>query len=154
MVSGLPDHYRGVDVAYQALAQMIVRQKYGGADLVAGQKVITPSTYDLLLTVDGKGVIYGGLLWLDYTFSQANDEVVLVVDGTILTGLSHLRLSTYGVDKPGAYPVFINKYDGVNFIYSVGLGFGLTFETQVKLYYNETYGRDPTVFYRLMYALV
>ena len=30
MASGLPDYYRGVDVAYQALSEMIVRPKYGG----------------------------------------------------------------------------------------------------------------------------
>lgn len=154
MASGLPDYFSGVDIAYQALAQVTNRPKYGGAFLTGSVMTVTPSDDTDLIVVSGKGMIYGGLVWLDYTYSQANDEVIIQIDQYNLNDLSFLRLNNYNIQRDRTFPVTLNTYDPTNYIYSVGISFGITFETEVKVIYKETYGRDPTVFYRLVYALI
>jgi len=154
MASGLPDYYRGVDVAYQALAQMIVRPKYGGALLAWGSKYCTANTQNTLVGIAGKGMVYGGAVWLDYTSTQSNSQVWLGIDGYTLTNLSFERLVQYGIDKPRSWPVSVNKKDSVNWVYSVGISYGITFETQVVLAYLEEHGTRPTVHYRLVYSLI
>lgn len=154
MASGLPDHYRGVDVAYQALAQMIVRPKYGGALLESGSEAVGANTSVLLALGLGKGMIYGGNVWLDAAASQANSEVQLTIDGVIITTLSFLRLNEYRIVNPRTSVVTLNRYDPVSHIYSVGISYGVTFETYVMLVYKETHGNTPTAHYRLVYSLI
>lgn len=154
MASGLPDYYRGVDVTYQTLSQMITRPKYGGALLAWGSLEVTANVQNTLCGVAGKGMVYGGVVWLDYTLSQANSQVWLGIDTYTVTNLSMLRLNAYSVNRPRSWPVSILKYDSVNYIYSVGISYGLTFEKQLVLAYYEQNGFTPTVHYRLIYALI
>lgn len=154
MASGKNDYYRGVDVSYQALAQMIVRPKYGGALLAWGSETLTANIQNTLCGINGKGMIYGGVVWLDYTLTQAQSEVWLGIDGYTLTNLSFLRLKDYSIQQPRSWPVTLLKYDGTEFIYSVGISYGITFETQLVLAYYEKNGFTPTVHYRLVYALI
>lgn len=154
MTSGLPDYYRGVDIAFQALSEVTNRPKYGGAILAWGSLAVTASVQNTLVGISGKGMIYGGAVWLDYTLTQANSQVWLGIDGYTVTNLSFLRLSDYNILKARSWPVSLLKYDGVSFIYSVGISYGVTFETELVLAYYEQHGTTPTVHYRLVYALI
>ena len=154
MASGLPDYYRGVDIAYQALSQMIVRPKYGGALQTKGQLVVDASVPTRLANIVGKGVLYGGVVWLDPATTQANSFIQMKLDGWIFASLSFLRMLNYGVANPRSSVFTLNVFDGTNNLYSVGLSYGITFETYLDLYFNETYGDTPTVFYDLVYALI
>lgn len=142
MTSGLPDYRKGV------------RPIYGGAVLASGSKQVLANQGTQLAGVDGKGMIYGGSLWLDYTLTQANGEVMVQIDGDIITQLSFFRMLEYGITNPRTSLVTLNKYDPVNFVYSAAISFGVTFETSLTLVYNEQNGFTPTVHYRLLYALV
>lgn len=154
MASGMLDYYRGVDVKYQALAQMIVRPKYGGALLAWGSKYCTANVQNTLCGIAGKGMVYGGAIWMDYTLTQADSQVWLGVDGYTLTNLSWARLKEFGILQPRSWPLSLLKYDSKNFIYCAGVSYGLTFESQVVLAYYEQNGFNPTVHYRLVYALI
>lgn len=154
MASGLPDYYRGVDIAYQALAQMIVRPKYGGAKISEGYLDVTVDKYNLLLSISGKGMTYAGTVWLDYTLTQANAQVRLEIDGVMVTSLRFVELKLYGINNPKTAIVTLNAFDGENFIYSAGISSGITFETSLKLYYREANLTTPRVWYRLIYALI
>jgi len=154
MATGLPDYYRGVDVAYQALSQMVVRPKYGGGLIASGSIEVVANVQTNLVAIDGKGMIYGGTVWLDYTLTQANSRVLLGVEGVAITDLSFLRLNEYHINKPASLPVFIQRYDPISFIYSVGISYGVTFESSCIVNYLEQHGTTPTVHYRLIYALI
>ncbi len=154
MASGLPDYYRGVDVAYQALSQMIVRPKYGGALLAWGSKTCDANVQNTLVGINGRGMIYGGAVWLDYTLPQANSQVWLGIDGYTVTNLSFERLLLYGINQSRSWPVSLLHADQVNQVYAVGISYGLTFESQLVLAYYEQNGTTPTVHYRLIYALI
>ncbi|KKM97804.1 hypothetical protein LCGC14_1164370 [marine sediment metagenome] len=154
MASGAPDYYSRVDVAIQALSEMVVRPKFGGALMEAGSMEVVANIANPLVAVAGKGMIYGGVLWLDNTSTQANSEAQLWLDGTNLNNLSFLRLRDYGLDNPRSTVVTIKKYDPTNFIYSAGFSYGLTFDAVLSLMYREQHGVTPTVHWRLVYTLL
>lgn len=154
MVSGLPDYFRGVDIAYQALTQQIVRPKYGGALLAWGSSTVTANIQNTLCGINGKGMIYGGAVWFDYNLTQADSQVWLGIDGYTITNLSWARLKEFRITNPRTWPVSLLKYDSENFIYCAGISYGITFETQVVLAYYEQNGFTPTVHYRLVYTLI
>jgi len=154
MASGLPDYYRGMDVAYQALAEMVVRPKYGGALAEASELVVTGSVLNTLFTVAGKGMIYGGYLWVDYTSSQKDSIVKLEIDGEVLLGESFNGMNIYGVKRPGSFVESLFTFDEINYRYAVGLCYGITFETSLKMHYHELHATTPIVSWRVIYALI
>lgn len=154
MASGLPDYYRGMDLAFQALAELIVRPKYGAALLESGQIAVDANAETSLAAIAGKGMTYGGVVWLDDTNSQANAQVRLKTDDVNLSNLSFLRMIDYGIKNPRSWPVTINTYNQTDFIYSVGISYGVTFESKLEIAYLEANGRTPTVHYRLVYTLI
>lgn len=154
MSTGLPDFYRSVDVAQQSLEVVTNRPKYGGGVLSAGQLTTTGSSLNSLVAIEGRGMVYGGSIWLDHTSTQANSEVWLSIDGLRIASMSLFRLKEYNVVDPGKAVITINKFDSVNKIYSVGISYGLTFETDLGLLYNEKHGTTPTVHFRIIYTLL
>ncbi len=154
MTAGLPDFFRSVDVAKQSLVELTNRPKYGGGILSAGQLFVTDGVLNHLVQINGKGMVYGGSVWLDYTSSQSNSEVYLGIDGVLIPGLSFVRLKDYSVVKPGSAVITLNKFDSDNYIYSAGVSYGLTFETRLDLWYYERHDATPTVHYRIIYTLI
>lgn len=154
MASGRPDYFRGVDITYQTLAQVTNRPKYGGALQTKGNLAVDASVATRLAAINGKGVLYGGSVWLDYTSSQANSYIGMKLDGTILTSLSFVRMDDYNINEPRNSIITVNLYDSTNYIYCAGLSYGITFESYLDLYYFEEYGDAPTVHYNLVYALI
>ncbi len=154
MASGLPDFFRSVDVAKQSLAELTNRPKFGGGILSAGQMTVTVGVLNNLVQIIGKGMVYGGSIWLDYTSTQSNSEVWLGIDGVNIEGLSFVRLKDYSVVRPGSAVITLNKFDSDNYVYSVGISYGLTFESRLDLKYNEEHNTTPTVHYRIIYTLI
>jgi len=142
VATGLPDYYRGV------------RPRYGGALLAWGSKTVVKDIQNTLVGISGKGMIYGGAVWLDYTLTQGASQVWLGIDTYVVSNLSFTRLWEYGIVRPRSWPVHLLKYDSENFIYCVGISYGVTFENQVVLAYYEQNGFTPTVHYRLIYTLI
>lgn len=154
MATGRPDYYSAVDITLQALSQLIVRPKFGGAIIESGSKEIVASVANNLAAVSGKGMVYGGAVWLDYTSTQANSVVSLIVDMQEINDLSFLRMNEYGINRARTAVVTLNKYDAVNFVYSAGISYGVTFESGITLTYTEEHGTTPTVHYILVYTLI
>lgn len=154
MASGLPDYYRGVDVAYQALSQMIVRPKYGGGQTTSAAVVVTANDDTVLITVSGKGMLYGGVLLFDYTSTQKNSIPVLAVDDKKIGAIKYDTLNKYSISKGGFYPVVLTIFDDVNFIYGVSFSYGLTFETELGVSFIEAHGTTPSVYCSVVYALI
>lgn len=154
MASGLPDFYRGVDIAYQALSQMIVRPKYGAAKLIKGVETATANEKISILSVLGKGMIYGGDLRVIGTERQILDVPVLSIEGVEISDTNFGNLCGWGLDMEHSGPFYIRLCDNVNFLYSVGISFGFTFETSFEVLYDEKDGGTPLVSCRLSYSLI
>jgi len=154
MAHGLPDYYRGVDIAYQALAQLIVRPKYGGAQNAQANVTVTPNAETTLVSVSGKGVLYGGCVFLDHTSTQLASTVRLYVDGAQLSFLSFYTLNKHNIHEPRSTSVYLLKYDNTEFIYTVGISPDITFESSFAVKYQENEGATPVVYCDLNYALI
>lgn len=142
MASGLPDFYRGM------------RPQYGGTIYKEGSEAVLPDAATGLALASGKGMLYGGVVWLDAAETQADSEIRLIIDDEYISNLSFIRMLDYGMTKPGSWLLYLNKFDAINNIYSVGMGFGVTFEDWMLLTYRENYGRTPTVHWRFCYAML
>lgn len=154
MSHGLPDWYRGVDIAYQALAEMITRPKYGAAQVAEASEVVDASGVTELISITGKGMIYGGALWMDYTSTQKDSSPLLTIDGNEFRDDGLYTINFMNWNNPLILPISILKYDDTNFVYCVGFAYGYTFETSVLVSYSEKHGTTPTVNASLYYALI
>lgn len=154
MGHGLPDWYRGVDVAYQALSEMIVRPKYGAATPTAFSVAVAANDQTRIVTVSGKGVIYGLVVYVQGTNVQHDDYLTYDIDGVTYDDVTmEYFLLWNDILPPGALG-WLGCYDEVNYRYAIHVGTGITFETSATVYYNETHGRTPTVFGIGYYALI
>lgn len=142
MAIGLPDYLRGI------------RPRYGGSKLSEGQVFVWDGVLTGLVQINGRGMVYGGTVWLDSAETQANSEVWLGIDGVNIEGLSFERLKAYKIYDSRKAVISLNQFDQPNYVYSVGIAYGLTFETRLDLKYYENYGRRVTVHYRIVYALI
>lgn len=142
MTSGLPDYHR------------TVRPKYGAANNSHLNKVVTANTRTTILSVSGKGIIYGGCMYLDYTSGQRDSIPVLKVDGLDLSVISIYDLYWYSMTKPHTGSFYLLGYDDDLFVYSLGISPGVTFESSFELIYDEKHGTTPTVRCSVDYALI
>lgn len=154
MASGLPDYYRGVDIALQGLSEVINRPKYGGAQETAGGVVVTAGEEKELASISGKGMIYGGLLFLEHTASQSSGIPKLTVDGNLLSAMSFITMNDFNITKQWAFTLYLMTFDEVLFRYAVAVSNEITFETGFKLIYEEKENETPTVYFDLIYALI
>lgn len=142
MSSGMPDYTK------------VVRERYGAANSVKWGLAVGANCLTELGSMSGKGIIYGGFLTTDSVASQLNGYPILKVDGKMLEYGSFFTTNKYGLTKEHSYPMYELLYDNVNFIYTVGVMPGITFEESVALLYREWEGDTPTVIGCLIYALM
>ncbi len=142
MASGTPDYYR------------TVRQTLGGAQSTSVAKVVTASVVTSLLTVTGKGIIYGGTIHVEEETTQKNSILRLIIDGTPLATSSFSSAKEEGRDGEIDMPFSIRIFDEVNFVFCMRIAKGFTFEESFEVDYFEKYAKTPTVNCRTIYALV
>lgn len=140
MTSGIPDYYR------------TVRQAYGAAKTGLFSDAVAADDDTELISIDGKGVLYGGSLYLAYTSTQRDAIPKLSIDGFEISTLNFFTLNYFNLTGLYSYPVRLVQYDEVNYKYGVALAFGFTFDSSIKLVYEENNSTTPTVVARLIYA--
>lgn len=142
MASGTPDFFQ------------TVRQNFGAAKYEVDLKVAVANDEISLFTVNGKGVIYGGLVHVDYASTQKTALLLLYVDGDLIGFMSFAELVKLNAVASNQYPFYIIQYDDVNFIYCVAFSDGTTFDSSVEMRYRERDGGTPNVIFEMNYALL
>jgi len=142
MPSGLPDYYR------------TVRTLPGRARHVFDTDPVDANAVTTLLTIPGKGIIYGGVIIVDFDSTQAGSTPLLYVDGQAVANFKFQHLYLYKINRVHSNVMFLLAYDDTNYIYSVGISPGVTFEKSLELRYNNIYATTPDVGYGLVYALI
>jgi len=144
-----------LNVKAQDLAEVINRPKYGAATASQGSKICAVVNTTVLTTISGKGIIYGGNVYLHPDVSHKNDYVQLIADSAPLIAYIFDNQNKYNLTHPAVSSLFLTCFDDTNFIYSNALSPGVTFETSLELrYYNNEIVDTPTVYYELLYAVV
>lgn len=134
--------------------QRIIRPKYGAARDFFFLDTIGANIITTLYTLSGKGMIYGGYIWINSANTQQNSVPLLVVDGEILTVLKLKELESMGLDTIYSVPVYLKMYDNVAFEYTVCFTQGITFETGFEVRFHERGGSNPLLWSQLFYALI
>lgn len=143
-----------IDVNAQSLGEVTNRPKYGGAVTTIGGVAVTANDRTTLATVSGKGMLYGGVIFLWASGSQKTAYPLLQVDGELIAHMKFETLMRLGINKPFAYPLFLLMYDDVEYEYCVAVMQNITFETSFDLIYDEREGATPTVYFHVCYALI
>lgn len=154
MGHGFPDWRQNVDLASQELAKLTSRENFGAVQVSNTIGAVTPSAENILLSVSGEGIIYGGILGLDAAASQKTDIPRLYVDGGLIANLAWEGLNKYNANTNEAAGVYLLKYDDTAFVYSGAFTRGITFENSFAIHYVENNGNAPTVFAVLPYTLI
>ena len=154
MATGLPDYYKGMDVTYQTLSELINRPKYGAAQSVNASVVATANDKKTIVTVSGKGMIYGGTLGIIATNFIWNDAPILSIDGVEIAGANFYTINDFRMYHENSFPFYMLRYEDVLYRYAVGVSSGMTFETGFAVVYEETAGRTPYLACLVIYALI
>jgi len=155
-VSDLPDftNYSQVDLVQQTIAFLTNRPMYGEAQDAHTSVNVSANSTVTLLSVSGKGMIYSGLVDIPTDHNIDTDWVSIEIDDNEIFYLVFGYFIQYEITRPNSYIAWLNKYDNKNNVYSMSIGNGLTFESNIKIKYHETNGVDVYVNAKLVYALL
>lgn len=142
------------DISKQGLDFLTVRPAYGGARRKEGDLPIPTDRETEIAEIEGRGIIYGGSIWIHAGDDRKNTSIVIYADG------AYLQSGTYGaMFERGLYPgtlnlLVVNEYDPVNFRYSVFFPIPFTFETGISIRLFHEYGVDQNANWDIHYALI
>lgn len=144
MASGMPDYHK------------VIRPRFGGAKSIYANVTVVGGAETEIVSVTGRGMLYGGYGLLQHDAVQHASMFRLYADGNVLSNHSFMTLYNYDLTTENAPTVYLRKIYEVLplYMYSVGLSYGITFETELKLTYVEVGGYTPRVFANMTYALI
>lgn len=142
MVLGTPDYYRSV------------RETFGDAQMADANINAVASIKNVMVSINGKGIIYGGTLYLDYSSAQKHSIPILEIDDHEISITSFNDINSFSMCMENSMPFYILKYDDVNFIYSVGISRGITYEKGFRVLFHEKHGTTPTVKLHSVFAMM
>lgn len=142
MASGTPDYFR------------TVRQVYGAGKKATGDVTALANAKKSVLTVSGKGMIYGGVIVVDYTSDQSDSIPILALDGIEVGLTAFASLNVFNMTHENCYPFYLLQFDEINFRYTVGISRGFTFDSSFEVLYDEKHGTTPLVSCLAVYALM
>ncbi len=154
MPTGFQDWINPFNLAAQALAEAIVRPKYGSAQVGTFTTNSTPNSSKEVLSISGTGMIYGGAFRSEPAQSQKDDAYSVIIDGNFLGGFIFSFLNSSLFTPMYSDILYLLRYDDVAFRYFVGIGYGFTFESSITIKYVETEGNTIPLGGRLYYALI
>ena len=155
MAYGAQDWVARTDILLQTLQELIIRPKYGTRGLLEFQNYVTANAETSLGVISGKGVIYGGAIVIIGAATCKDDQVGCKFD-TEATKLcpSFITCAAFNLVGPHGATYQLECYDDVNFYYSLGVQFGMTFESSAEFIYKEAMGRTPLVAVKIKYAVL
>ncbi len=156
MGSGAPDHQIQArsNIIQQDLTRLVQRPSYGGAQVSNGSVGFAGGANPTITAISGKGIIYGGFLTSIGSVSQRLDTVRLDIDGTQISLETFRNHQLWGVDQEHSKVTYILKYDNTDFIYTVGLSGGITFETSFTVIYKNNTATLTSLHWEFLFALV
>ncbi len=129
------------------------RPNYGSPLEISQDTNATASDWKEFFTVEGKGFIYGGWVYIDDILDAKLDRINLQIDGTLDFEVTLEMLEFVDLTQPLASPIYKIKFDLVNWNYTLGIMPGLSFERSFMLRFGELHTRTPRIIGHITYAL-
>lgn len=143
------------NLSAQSLDFLKVQPTYAGRQLtVPGDVTVPDGTETVIVTLAGKGVVVGGLVWFTTAFAPNLQHFRILVDGNEIISESVSELYAQRWINTPYYPLYVMKFDQVGNWYNVGIGQPITFETSFSLTAVQDSGVSKIANARVIFALV
>lgn len=156
MTHGRPDWNTAINIVGQDISQVVERPKYGESEFADYSGIIAEDSDDILFSVTGTGMVYGGSLY--HLFTGATDYVFVVpeIDGVVMTYASLAGLMDWQTEDKIMHIVYDQYYSEENDKYINGITRGITFETSFLMGVLNVAGSGAAddVAAELWYALI
>jgi hypothetical protein len=152
--TGFKDWDVPVNISSQTLSEVVNRPTYGTAISSIGTFSFSGESSNLLLTVLGTGMLYGGFIYAYSSFDHMNDQPTILFENQLMGLFSFYEMLSYSLVNPYSYPLYLTYFDITNNIYSCSFSYGYTFEEQLKLMYYVIDDSQVNGIYSLNYALI
>lgn len=142
MPSGTPDWY-------------VTSRPYYGVGTSDFFVTVCPAGVETQLTIEsGKGMVFFGHIHADGNVTHKLDIIRFKLDGTVLSEYTFNDLFYRYLHGPRDASVYIRNFDERQYIYSVCIGQGMTFESSIEILYDNKTAEDVTARGCLVVALV
>lgn len=142
MASGMADFER------------MIRPKYGKPQHMPFIGTVYKGQYNDLFTITGKGVIYGGFIYVYGESSQKDSIVHPYIDEDQYSNITFEEFLALNLCTVYSAPLYLTEFDDVNSKYTLCFSPGITFEKKIQLKYLEDTGDDAVCAIHLFYALI
>ena len=154
MASGFKDWDVPVNINAQALGQIINRPKYGESLIASFADSITNIGSVTLLTVSGRGMIYGGLLTVNDPSSAHTSSFRVSLDGQLVYVRTIAQNKTLGFPGPFSDIVHCTQFDDISKQFTFAFSYGFTFETEFIIAFQSLTSEDVVMSGSCFFALV
>ena len=144
-----------VNINAQTVERVIEAPSYGGAREVQSSTTIYPGQNPTVLSVEGKGIVYGGFLDLRTSTSPNYVFVTFAIDGETFSGFKLDAMDDYNIRNSDMYYAYLVTYDTANGKYQLALKSRITFDSYYKVIVGVLSGASDNVSFNgvLIYAL-
>ncbi len=155
--SGAADYHKPIAIGPDSMLVngfLEVRPKNGIPNGVFNTFLATANATVSVISITGKGILYGGRAGSGGVGSQKTDIYYLYIDGNLIGGAEFRTHDAWNLTSLYCSPFHILKYDDVFFEYMLGIIPGITFESSFEVFYEEKNGRTPSISVEVIYALM
>lgn len=144
------------NLSVQDLDFLTVRPAYGEAKRVRGDVAVAIGDTEVLLTVNGRGVILGGeVQWEQTVESAVSVNCQIFTEETQMAKDDIESLWRYAKRSGVDGPIFLGRYEPTIMRYAICFSPGTTFETKLEIkQQNSSHAATITFYTTLYYALV
>ncbi len=153
-MTGFPDWLVPVNISRQELAEITNRPKFGSSQQAVYSSTVGPQGTTTIISITGKGMIYGGFVSVVVNQQQSADFVIVIIDGVSFVGSSFFLSNRDQIINPSNDLFVLQRFDDINFRYKFGISYGFTFEESIVVQYIELHSNTFSILAKLYYALV
>jgi len=153
MAKGAQDWVARTDILLQTLSELVIRNKYGALQTYWYHGFLLSTGEHTLLSISGKGIIFGGSAFTSGEKACEDDSVLLEVDGNETIYTSYSTLLARNFTKPNQSFYYLTEFNLVNNTFTMQILGRITFENSLKLKYYNNYA-GPYLSLPLYYATI
>lgn len=143
-----------LNIKAQDLLEIINRNKYGAAKLNIGYRADPPPTKSEVISVAGKGIIYGGTIEIINGTEAEKMIIDIDIDSEQFESRQIQNIFESGITGKLSVPILALRYDTVNQEFTIKIPDGVTFENSFTISVTGVLGSFGTLTARVYYALL
>lgn len=129
-------------------------KRYGTGQVETYSGIISGPAQETIITIAGKGILYGGHVNVDSTADSENHLTTFYADDQAMMGITWKSMRTFDYDIPAGPNFCLTCFNEEDWKYAMVFGGGLSFETKLEMKYFVTNALSPAVYAAVFFALI